>query len=45
MGGEMSIYGMNVCSDVDSFADYVKYMESSEESITRIIKDYVKVTE
>ncbi len=40
MGGEMSIYGMSVCSDADSFAKYVEYMESSE----IIIKDYVNVT-
>ena len=45
MGGEMSIYGMNICSDTDSFAKYVEYMKSSEENITRIIKDHVKVTE
>lgn len=45
IGGEMSIYGMNICSDTDSFAKYVEYMKSSEENITRIIKDHVKVTE
>ena len=45
MGGEMSIYSMNVCSDVDSFGDYVKHMRIIENSITNIIKDYVKVTE
>ena len=45
MGGEMSIYSMNVCSDVDTFGDYVKHMRIIENSITNIIKDYVKVTE
>ena len=40
MGGEMSIYGMSVCSVADSFAKYVEHMKSSE----RIIKEYVKVT-
>jgi len=37
MGGEMSIYGMNVCSNTDSFAKYVEHMRSSENSITNII--------
>jgi len=37
MGGEMSIYGMNVCSDADSFAKYVEYMRLCENSITNII--------
>ena len=45
MGGEMSIYSMNVSSDVDSFADYVEHMRFVENSIINSIKDDVKVTE
>ena len=41
MGGEMSIYGMNVCSDADSFAKYVEYMRFCENSITNIISPSV----
>ena len=45
MGGEMSIYSMNVSSDVDSFADYVEHMRFVENSIINSIKDDANVTE
>ena len=45
MGGEISVYSMNVCSDVNSFADYVEHMRLVENNIMNLIKDYVKVTE
>lgn len=45
MGGEMSIFGMNVCSDTNTFPNYVEHMSFVENSIINSIKDYVKVTE
>lgn len=45
MGDEMSVYSMNVGSDVDSFADYVEHMRFVENSIINSIKDDANVTE
>ena len=37
MGGEMSIYGMNICPGTDSFAKYVESMRLCENSMKDII--------